>query len=72
MRLASVVGAGLLFIFLGAFVALLLALPTMWLWNGIVPNVFGLPVITFWQSLGMCLLARFLFGTGSSSSSSSK
>ena len=68
----KIVLAGLAFIVLGAFVALLLALPTMWLWNGLLPGLFGLPVITFWQSLGLCLLARFLFGTGSSSSSSSK
>ena len=68
----KVILAGLFFIVLGSFVALLLALPTMWLWNGLLPGLFDLPAITFWQSLGLCLLTRFLFGTGSSSSSSSK
>jgi len=43
--------------------ALLVALPTMWLWNALIPVIFGLPVITFWQSLGLCLLCRGLFGT---------
>jgi hypothetical protein len=68
----KIIITGLLFIFLGVFVTLLFALPTMWLWNALIPKLFGLPIITFWQSLGLCLLARFLFGTGSSYSSSSK
>lgn len=51
-----------------ALLGLLLALPTMWLWNAVVPVLFGLPALTFWQALGLTLLARCLFGTGGSSS----
>lgn len=44
-----------------AIFALILALPVMWLWNWIMPAVFGLIKITFWQALGINLLCGFLF-----------
>ena len=34
----------------------------MLLWNGIIPSVFHLDAITFWQAAGMLLLAKILFG----------
>lgn len=34
----------------------------MLLWNGIMPEVFGLGVVTFWQAIGLLILGRFLFG----------
>jgi hypothetical protein len=36
--------------------AILMALPTMWLWNWLMPTIFGLTKITFWQALGINLL----------------
>ncbi len=50
--------------------SLVLALPIMWLWNAIIPNLFGLPLVTFLQSWELCLLSSFLFGFDPSSSSS--
>lgn len=32
------------------------------LWNWIVPDVFGLPHLTFWQAVGMNVLCGMLFG----------
>jgi hypothetical protein len=32
------------------------------LWNWLLPPLFGLPNITFWQGLGLLALARILFG----------
>jgi hypothetical protein len=32
------------------------------LWNWLVPWLFGLPALTFWQALGVLLLSRILFG----------
>lgn len=32
------------------------------LWNVLLPTLFGLPEITFWQALGVLLLSRILFG----------
>ncbi len=34
----------------------------MLLWNAIVPSIFGLGVISFWQALGLLVLIRILFG----------
>ena len=34
----------------------------MLLWNWLVPSLFGGPVITYVQSLGLLILAKILFG----------
>ena len=39
----------------------LFTLPLMWLWNWLMPMIFGLPVITFWQSFGIIILSNLLF-----------
>jgi hypothetical protein len=33
----------------------------MLLWNVLVPDIFGLAVINFWQALGLLALSRLLF-----------
>jgi hypothetical protein len=40
---------------------LIFAWPFMLLWNWLMPVIFGLPVIGFWQSFGLLVLASFLF-----------
>ena len=42
----------------------LFGLAVMWLWNSIMPVVFNLPVITFWQAAGLLILGRLFFGGG--------
>lgn len=32
------------------------------LWNALLPPLFGLPHVTFWQALGLLALSRILFG----------
>jgi hypothetical protein len=32
------------------------------LWNALLPPLFGLPAVTFWQALGLLALSRILFG----------
>jgi len=32
------------------------------LWNALLPALFGLRAITFWQAIGLMFLSRFLFG----------
>ncbi len=44
----------------------------MYLWNWLMPMIFGLPIITFWQALGICLLSKILFGGFGSDKSSKK
>lgn len=34
----------------------------MWLWNALMPALFGWKLLSFWQALGLLLLSRLLFG----------
>jgi hypothetical protein len=34
----------------------------MFLWNALMPEIFGLPVLSYWQAAGLVILARILFG----------
>lgn len=34
----------------------------MWLWNWLMPALFGLHAISFWQALGILVLSKLLFG----------
>ena len=45
----------LFFVFLGGEIVKLL-------WNWLLPPLFGLPRIAFWQALGLLVLSRILFG----------
>lgn len=40
----------------------LLALPVMLLWNWLMPEIFGLMTINFFQALGLAILSCLLFG----------
>ena len=51
--LGAMAAAGFAFVF-GYFVMLL--------WNWLMPEIFGLITITFWQAAGIVLLARLIFG----------
>lgn len=44
-----------LFTFLGGSIVRLL-------WNALLPPLFGFHQVTFWQALGLLVLARILFG----------
>ena len=45
-----------------AGVAALLALAVHGLWNGVLTDVTGVKAITYWQALGLLVLARILVG----------
>ncbi len=34
----------------------------MWLWNALMPPLFHLPVLTYWQAVGLLILAKIFFG----------
>ncbi|MDR0928017.1 MAG: hypothetical protein LBO69_09695 [Ignavibacteria bacterium] len=36
-------------------------LATMYLWNWLLPHIFGLPEINFWEALGILALSKLLF-----------
>lgn len=54
--IAMVILAGALF-FLANYVL-------MRLWNWLMPDLFGLATITFWQALGILVMAKIIFGFG--------
>ncbi len=37
---------------------------TMYLWNWLVPTLFHGPVINIWQTIGLIVLSKILFGGG--------
>lgn len=43
-----------------ALTILLFGLPTMILWNCLMPIIFDLPEITFWQACGLQILISLL------------
>jgi hypothetical protein len=53
------------------FVALMILL-TMTVWNRIMPAVFNLPVLTYWQTLGLLFLSFVFFHRMGGSRDSSK
>jgi len=42
--------------------AALFGFAIMWLWNALLPEIFGLTTITYWQAVGILVLAKLLFG----------
>ncbi|HWF44878.1 MAG TPA: hypothetical protein VG537_09570 [Candidatus Kapabacteria bacterium] len=42
--------------------AFILGFITMLLWNALIPDIFHGPVLTYWQSVGLLVLARVLVG----------
>lgn len=60
-KLGVVVGLMIVFVALVMFIAVLLTLPVMLLWNALMPDIFGLTEIGFWQSMGLLALCGCLF-----------
>jgi uncharacterized membrane protein len=44
-----------------AILAVILGYPIMLLWNWLMPEIFGLREITFWQAIGINILCHLLF-----------
>jgi hypothetical protein len=53
-------GSGLMVLFVAV---------TMWLWNALMPAIFKLPEIGFWQAAGLLVLSRIFFKGGHASRS---
>ncbi|TBN04904.1 hypothetical protein EYD45_06480 [Hyunsoonleella flava] len=55
--------------------AILFGFVLMWLWNWLMPELFDLPTVTYWQAVGLFILLKILLGgcgSGGSKCSSSK
>ena len=61
-------GIGVIAMGIVLMVALLISLPVMWLWNWLLPTIFGFKTITWTQALGLSVLSGLLFRSSSSSS----
>ena len=49
----------------GLGLAALFGFVIMWLWNWLMPHIFGLPAIGYWEGWGLLILSSILFkGTG--------
>ncbi len=42
--------------------AILFGFIIMWLWNWLMPELFGLPLLTYWQAVGLFILLKILIG----------
>lgn len=56
---------GLVVVVVWAAVSLILGLPVMWLWNWLMPAIFGIKTITWIQAVGLSFLCSLLFKGGS-------
>lgn len=57
----GVVEIAVLAVAVGLLYAALVAVPTYYLWNWLMPAIFGLQPVTFWQALGLNILAWLVF-----------
>jgi hypothetical protein len=53
---------GLKIVFFVVLVALALSFVVMSLWNWLMPALFGLRMISFWQAMGLLVLSKILLG----------
>ncbi len=49
-------------VILGIGFAILLGFVVMWLWNWLMPMIFGLTKLTYWQAIGIAILGNIIFG----------
>jgi hypothetical protein len=61
------VGGAFLFVAFCLVVGLLI----QFLWNATIASAFSLPAISYWQAIGLFILAKFFFGFGMTSGSGS-
>jgi hypothetical protein len=66
------IGMGFLFAIGGAGLLALFGLVVMALWNWLMPEIFGLKQITYWQAWGVLVLCCILFKNCNMSNSESK
>ena len=62
-RIFIAVTGGLIF---AVALGLVLAFLVQFLWNQTIAAMFDLPAISYWQALGLFILAKLFFGLGSS------
>ncbi len=64
IRILKIIGVTIAGIAAAAVIALLFGLLVELLWNWLMPEIFGLPTINYWQAFGLIILAKIFFGSG--------
>jgi hypothetical protein len=62
-RAAKIATAAIVGVILAALFALIFGFIVRALWNWLMPPLFGLGMVTYWQAFGLVVLAKLLFGS---------
>jgi len=62
VKVLKVIGFTIAGLSLAVIFALVFSILVMHLWNKIMPDIFGIKTITFWQAFFIILLSKLLFG----------
>lgn len=60
------IGVGLVVLVIVSFIVSTLII--QYIWNAVMPDVFGTKEISFWQTIGLLILANIFFGVKYSTS----
>ena len=60
-RVFAIIGMAIGGVIIAAAMAFIFGFVVMWLWNWLMPAIFGLTTITFWQAWGLVVLTHILF-----------
>lgn len=63
-KVIKIVGFVLLGIIAAVALAVVFGILVKLLWNALMPDIFGLPEIGYWQAVGLVVLAHVLIGSG--------
>ena len=62
-RAARIATAAIVGVILAALFVLVFSVVVRAIWNWVMPPIFGLGTVTYWQALGLLVLAKLLFGS---------
>ena len=58
----EIIGGGIILVIIIVGLATTFGYVIMKLWNWLMPMIFGLPTLTFWQAAGLFILSKLLLG----------
>jgi hypothetical protein len=60
---AKIVGAIIVGLVTAVLLGFIFGIVVQFLWNELMPKIFGLTEITYWQAFGIVILAHLIFGS---------
>lgn len=67
--IAMVVGLVVTVFVVAFLLGMVMAWPVMWIWNYMMPDLFGMPELTYWQAFWGSFMAKLIFPNNSVSTS---